>query len=475
MRILRFFLIVIGISSFFASKLMATGSSAQESLKPRLVVLTDLAPGDVEPDDMESIVRLLVHADLYEIEAIITTSGWNSSEKLYPESWRDILMTEIAAYEKDLPNLMKRSGQSGFLPAEQEEGKQSIGYWPSADYLRNRAKMGSLDFGREKLGEGNDSDGSELIIRLLKESDERPIWFGLWGGGNTLAQALWRIKNEWDETAMNACLEKIYVYAITDQDVPIGNNKDFAFSSHQWMRETFGDRLHFIWDESAWLSQNTIGRDHWEEYATHIQGHGHLGQIYPKFKYGVEGDTPSFLHLMPNGLNDPTQPGQVGWAGYFEWVTTRDQKTACYTNSSPDIKEISRKYEAYFYPAAFSNFAARMEWAESGQGNRNPVVVVNGDQGLEPDFLEASCGETVSFDASGSYDPDGDALDFRWWILPEAGTYKGDVDIIGAESSAAKIVMPESAAGQTIHLICEVTDQGHFNLKSYRRIVITYR
>ena len=34
-------------------------------LKPRIVVLTDIAPANIEPDDMESMIRLLAHADLY--------------------------------------------------------------------------------------------------------------------------------------------------------------------------------------------------------------------------------------------------------------------------------------------------------------------------------------------------------------------------------------------------------------------------
>ena len=36
-------------------------------LKPRVVVLTDIAPNNIEPDDMESMIRLMAHADLFEI------------------------------------------------------------------------------------------------------------------------------------------------------------------------------------------------------------------------------------------------------------------------------------------------------------------------------------------------------------------------------------------------------------------------
>ena len=35
------------------------GWAAKSDLKPRLVVCTDIAPADVEPDDMESMVRLM--------------------------------------------------------------------------------------------------------------------------------------------------------------------------------------------------------------------------------------------------------------------------------------------------------------------------------------------------------------------------------------------------------------------------------
>ena len=48
--------------------LLAVSSvSIAATLKPRLVVLTDISPDRVEPDDMESMIRLLVHADLFEI------------------------------------------------------------------------------------------------------------------------------------------------------------------------------------------------------------------------------------------------------------------------------------------------------------------------------------------------------------------------------------------------------------------------
>ena len=170
-----------------------TGQAKSENgLKPRLVVCTDIAPADVEPDDMESMVRLMAYADCFEVEALITSVGWNCDP--YPKEWAQYLFRVIEAYRKDVQNLMKRSDQQGFLPIEQENGQQQIGYWPSADYLKSRAVMGSERGGIKVIGEGNDSPGSELLIRLADEDDPRPIYVAAWGGANTLAQAIWRVK-----------------------------------------------------------------------------------------------------------------------------------------------------------------------------------------------------------------------------------------------------------------------------------------
>ena len=335
------------VSTVAMMLMSCVGVSSENQLKPRIVVLTDIAPGDIEPDDFESMIRLLVHADQYEIEGLITSGGWNSSRRTYPESWMDFLKSIIDEYEKDLPNLMKRSGQTGFVPLNKESGQQKLGYWPSADYLRSRAMMGSLRLGFGEIGPDNHSDGSELIIKLVDEPDPRPLWITVWGGGNTLAQAIWKVQQERTEEQLKTFLNKLCVYTITDQDVPWIEDRrlsNYPFSSHQWMRRVGGKDLLFIWDESAWLAHNDIGRRNWSEYEKHIQNHGNLGNIYPKYKWGVEGDTPSFLHVMPNGLNDPTEPKQAGWGGYFEWGLGMDKETFSYTNHEGFARETSQKY-----------------------------------------------------------------------------------------------------------------------------------
>ncbi len=452
--------------------------SWREQEKPRIVVLTDIAPGDIEPDDMESMIRLLVHADLFEIEALVASSGWNNSGRAYPIEWMDSLRICLDAYEKDLPNLMKRSEQTAFLPLEAESKSQKIGYWPSAEYLRSRTMLGSREIGFEHIGEGNDSEGSNFIIRLLQEDDKRPLWVLAWGGANALTQAVWRMKQQYDEEKWRSMLEKLRLYTITDQDQDIhtGKRDQHLFSSHHWLRKVCGKSLRFIWDESAWGTQNEIGSKNWNEYARHIQKHGHLGNIYPKYKWGVEGDTPSFLHVMPTGLNDPEVFDHVGWGGFFKWGITKDEETCCYTNIDPAVRAISRKYEEYFYPAVFHNFAARMDWAKEGRGNRNPVVRIGKDETLQVIRLSAKKGKEVVLDATGSYDPDGDNLQYRWWVLPEAGTFRGEMCMENPKQASVSLFIPEEAeTGESIHVICEVTDNGTPALTAYRRVIIDIR
>jgi len=231
--------------------------------------------------------------------------------------------------------------------------------------------------------------------------------------------------------------------------------------------------LRFLWDESAWTYQNGTGKANWDRYAAEIQGHGHLGSMYPKYRYGVEGDTPSFLYVLPNGLNNPENPGHGGWGGYFTWGTGPDRTTAAYINQQgAAAHSVSRKYETRFYPAIFNNFAVRMDWAKNGSGNRNPVVVVNGDSSLANITVTPMPGASVALDAAASYDPDGGTLTFSWWVLPEAGTYTRDVIISGSDSSRATIEVPSDSAGKSFHVICEVTDTGTPRLTRYQRVIV---
>ena len=79
-----------------------SGRSLQEEgpesplLKPRIVVLTDISTW--EPDDHESLIRLMVHADLFEIEGIVITTGWSMDNVNEHKHFMDIARGVIDAY-----------------------------------------------------------------------------------------------------------------------------------------------------------------------------------------------------------------------------------------------------------------------------------------------------------------------------------------------------------------------------------------
>ena len=473
-------MVTVGLSILTA--VQASGKEAR--LKPRLVVCTDIAPASIEPDDMESMVRLMAYADCFEIEALITTVGWNCDP--YPQEWKQYLTRVIEAYRKDVTRLMARSGQKGFLPLEEENGKQVMDYWPSADYLTQRAVMGSVNGGIRAVGENNDSPGSDLLIRLADEDDPRPVYVAAWGGANTLAQAIWRVQQSRTEAEVKRFVSKFRIYTITDQDMAYNNRMNRQYSSHMWLRQAFKNDLQFIWDEGTWQEQCELGKRHWPLHQQHIQGRGALGSEYPTYKWGVEGDTPSFLYVMPNGLNDPEDPTQAGWAGYHERGVSPDSLTIAWNSWQEPLRSISVGYKQRFYPDELNDFMARMQWAAEGVGNHNPQVILRlqgkkTQKGVAPIVILAKAGTVVHLDASYSEDADGDALSFLWWQQPEKqrvgeGTSGKPGAILlhidGAGQEKASIHIPADAKGCQFHIICEVHDNGPFHLVAYRRVII---
>ena len=463
---------IIMIRNYFLGLLAMLGvntlQAAVNELKPRLVVCTDIAPADVEPDDMESMVRLMAYADQFEIEALITSVGWNCDP--YPVEWAQYLQRVIEAYRKDVPNLMKRAGQQNFLTLEKENEQQYIGYWPSSDYLKSRAVMGSIHGGIKTIGADNDSPGSELLIRLADEDDPRPIYVAAWGGANTLAQAIWRVKQMRTVDEVSHFVKKFRIYTITDQDMQYSMRMNRSYSSHMWLRKEFANDLLFVWDEGAWQEQCELGKHHWQQHKDNIQGRGALGAEYPTYKWGVEGDTPSFLYVMPNGLNDPDDPRQAGWAGYHERGLCADSLTTAWTSWQEPVRSISVGYKQRFYSDELNDFMARMQWAAEGHGNHNPQVAINGQKGIDAIHITAKPGDTIRLDASQSVDADGDNLQFSWWQQPEIGHTK--VSISQSSQQAATIQIPSDATSDTIHIICEVHDDGPYHLVAYRRVII---
>jgi hypothetical protein len=191
-----------------------------------------------------------------------------------------------------------------------------------------------------------------------------------------------------------------------------------------------------------------------------------------------EGDSPSMLFFIGNGLNNPDEPSWGGWGGRYELERDnyyRDAHDLFYDEQSG--REIqSPRATVFRWRSGFQNdFACRVRWATQNyeQGNHYPQLAVNGEKGIASLYLRTNAGKIIALDATGSVDPDGDELVYHWSVYPEAGTYNGTIEVKGADLRSATIQIPKNAKGKTIHVILCVKDKRALSLTSYRRIVIS--
>lgn len=424
---------------------------------PRLLVTTDIG-GD--PDDTQSLVRLLVHANEFEIEGLIAsasgTPGELKADVVKPELIREV----VHAYYSVQPNLARHA--PGF---------------PSCGTLLARIKQGNPKRGMASLGEGKDTEGSEWIIRMADREDPRPLNIAIWGGSTELAQALWKVRATRSRKQLDRFLAKLRVYDINHQDDTgpwiVGNFPALFYilakaAEGRDRREGAYRGMYLGGDESLtsldWVRENVQ------------TGHGPLGALYPlktwtaPNPHGVlkEGDTPSWFFFLANGLNVPEHPEYGGWGGRF----TRQARGRFYRDAADRVGDtIDPRATVWRWRPAFQNeFAARMDWCvkDPAETNHKPLFTRP-----SPERLRVKPGARVTFDASDASDPDGHELTYKWWQYAEAGTYQGALDLghcAGAPRCAADI--PADAAGSEIHVILEVTDTGAPPLTAYRRTIL---
>ena len=111
--------------------------------KPGLVVLTDIG-GD--PDDQQSMIRLMVFADEFDIEGLIVSASGTPGELKRAITQPDLIRQIVEAYGKALPSL--RQHAEGYPPAEDllarvRSGNPERGPLPALRALRHRRQARS--------------------------------------------------------------------------------------------------------------------------------------------------------------------------------------------------------------------------------------------------------------------------------------------------------------------------------------------
>jgi len=444
--------------------------------KERIIVLTDI---ENEPDDAMSLVRFLTYSNQWDVEGLVATTSIHQQNEI--AAWR--INEILAAYGQVRDNLETH-----------EQG------YPTAAYLKSIVKEGIPKYGMEAVGEGMDSEGSELIIKAVDKDDPRPVWVLVWGGPNCLAQALWKVKATRTPSETAEFVSKIRVYTISDQD-----------DSGPWLRKTFPELFYIaspgIHDYGAYhfgtwsgISGDKIhGRfaganfeivdNPWLD--THIRSKGPLGKQYPHMEFLMEGDSPSFMHLIHNGLEDPEHPNYGNWGGRYEFYQPRTERwfpgpetRPLWTDAMDEVLGVdgnwhtSNKATIWRWREAFQNdFEARMDWTIKSyeEANHPPVPKL-----ASPERITAKVGQRIDLSAEGSMDPDGDQLSYRWFYYSEPGQYTissgrtaTPLTIENVDLPNAHFIIPKAGRLGDMHIILAVTDQGSPALTRYKRVIVT--
>ena len=466
--------------------LFASASPTLAADASRLFVLTDIGN---EPDDQMSLVRLLLYSNEIDIEGIgATTSVWQR-DKVQPQLALDI----IDAYGKVLPRLR-----------EHAKG------WRDAEELRRIMYRGVPGYGLAAVDPGHPSEAAQALLAAAGRDDPRPLWIALWGGANTLADALRNARTTLPPEKLDSLVRKLRVYSISDQDdagawvrrefpqlfyIVTPSTQDGADYARATWTGISGDRFYrngagadFTTVTNEWLEQN-------------IRAKGPLGAHYLKYAFIMEGDTPSFLGLIPNGLQSGDHPNWGGWSGRYLLRQPLGETRPIWTQGGDSFPRVtsadtvngvtSDQASIWRWRTEFQNdFAARMDWTVKpfNAANHPPQPVVNGISGSKEMEIDVSVGKPIELDASASSDPDRNRLSFRWFQYDEAGYEGGNFGpaplvIVGANKARATVTatalcrpnwlaVGECPSRGVAHLILAVTDRGKPALTRYKRIIL---
>ncbi|QLQ36735.1 nucleoside hydrolase-like domain-containing protein [Micromonospora robiginosa] len=410
--------------------------------RPRMIAMTD---GEV--DDRSSMVRFLTYASDYDVAGIIQTNSRYQKSGHSGDRW---IEAQLDRYQQVLPNL--RLHKAGYPDTATLRGVVRIGNENSGDLTRAPADMATRD-----------TPGSQLIIDRLLDNDPRPVHVSAWGGANTLAYALYKLKTQYPAAQYDRAVSRLWIYCIWYQD-----------GGGQWIEDNIpGARIYeaYKWD-NVWDYQSLTGPspDYVKAYMTQgwldtnvKRNHGPLGAVVPQ-TYVSEGDTPSFLPMIDNGLTQYADYTLGGWGGRPVFDTGN------HMTDGVDDGNANKPFWRWI-PAAENDYAARMDWQVAtrfGDANHQPVARVAG--GLT---RTVSPGQTVTLDASPTTDPDGNALTYKWWQYADADSVSARPTISNDTARTGATFVVPNEPGKRIHVILEVVDNGSPSLTHYQRVVFT--
>lgn len=498
--LVAYFLLAFNLAANAASR---CPSAIQLDTKPQVFVTSDISN---EPDDTMSFVRLLLHADQYNITGMVAvTSVWLNSST-YP----DQILDSVRAYGQVVDSL----------------NAHSAGSFPTEEYLASVVKSGQPVYGTAAIGMNPISSGAEHLIAVADGmADDGMLHCQAWGGINVVAEALAYVQRTRAQVEVDRFVKKLRLYSISDQDnagpwirlnfpsIPyIVSLHAFNQYGHATWPGISGEQYYYfdIGGPNSSLVDNEYVRKNFQI--------GPLGSLYPDIAFIMEGDSPSIMHTMMNGVNGGPydHPEWGGWGGRYALLDITRQSMV-YSDSRDNVTGLDRRWytsnqaSIWRWRQAYQDeMSARVQWSvrsSYGQGSHPPVVVVNASCGSAPIMIDVQPREVVTLDASGSYDPDSNrtasngTLRYNWFQYKEPTTspHSTDADVrrmvplnftlsnsgrvatmtMPAEDEACTEPQPQQARQQGVALVCqqyhvilEVTGSGEPPIRRYRRAIL---
>lgn len=522
-----------------------------ETRKPR-VVLTH----DPELDDVNSLIRALLYSTDFRIEGLVYSSsrihfrgdGQGTTQFIAGREYDRLGHGPVTSWrwpddEDFINDLVGAYGQVHANLKVHHPG------YPTAEELESRIRWGNVEFEGDY---SKDTAGSDLIKSLLLDSQPAPLFVTAGGGQSTIARALKSIYDQhsgnpqWD-AVRDSVARKLVIIPWGDQDgtnaryirpnwpdvatwslamIEFGYGarrsqppENHVYLSVEWTRENVSGRgplgaMYRVWGDGKQMAEG----DKTDYFGLSGLTSGQLREMgyfvwtppQEKGSFISEGDTPTFMNLLDNGLRAFEDGSWGGWGGRRHAESpaaggpggddsvaaspghpgiamglapaggTADRAPAVEARAGGgggfgrrrrQISATTALVNERFFAAAQHDFAARLKWSVTpnwGDANHEPRVAIKGSLAVA-----ARPGTTVRLQGETS-DPDGDEVTVSWWQYHDAGTYPGDITLADTSTLTTTFEVPADARpGQTIHVILEATDDGVPALTRYQRVVVT--
>jgi hypothetical protein len=523
MKSFKVFTILAIFSILFCNTILA---QKRVSNKPRVIVTAD-----PELDDNNSLIRFLMYSADLQVEGLVYASSqfhWKGDGKgtkfmvpgreytkfglnLCPCTsyrWKEnerFIHEAVEAYEKVYQNLKVHNAN-----------------YPSPAYLKSITKYGNIEFEGDY---SKDTEGSDLIKAAILDNKPGPLFLTAWGGQSTIARALKSIEDQlkgaknWEQIKKKVS-QKVVILPTGDQDGTYAsyiqpnwpnidyrqyrNGPNYGYGAQLSASKENAPYLTSSWMSANMTSKGPLGAIYrvWGDGKQMVNGDifdyfgfdGYTNEQLKKMGYIVwmpvqeknswlgEGDTGSFMNLLPNGLEAWNNDIPGGWAGKpfyqdanyidpFSNDTTKKKKDLVISEST--YSDMNGKDNAIafpnFFPAAQNDFAARMAWSvtkDFKSVNHQPKITLN-----IPSTITLKAGEKIHMKATLA-DPDKNQMDIQW-----AQFRKNEKDVIlsisETNSTSTSVKIPNDAkSNQVAYLLVTVKDNGQIPLTTYKVVTI---